>query len=163
MFRVGFGYDAHGFATDRPLIIGGVTIPHDRGLAGHSDADVLTHAIMDALLGAVARGDIGQHFPDHDPAYGGADSLKLLVRVMEWVREDGYRINNIDGALVAQRPKMMPFKEMMRINLSKTMGVSINRINIKATTTEKMGFTGREEGIEAYAIASLIRGPNGLD
>jgi 2-C-methyl-D-erythritol 2,4-cyclodiphosphate synthase len=116
---------------------------------------------MDALLGALARGDIGQHFPDHDPAYEGSDSLGLLAQVIKWMREDGYEINNIDGTIVAEHPKMSPFKEMMRENFSKTMDVPIDRINVKATTTEKMGFTGREEGIEALAVVSLVKGPKG--
>ena len=156
MFRIGFGYDAHRLVEGRPLIIGGVDIPHASGLEGHSDADVLAHAVIDAILGALGMGDIGQHFPDTDPAYKGADSLLMLKTVMEWVRHKGFRLNNVDATVVAENPKLSPHVSAMQHRLADVLEASINQINIKATTTEGMGFTGRQEGIEAFAVVSLV-------
>lgn len=156
MFRIGFGYDAHSLVKGRPLIIGGVDIPHASGLEGHSDADVLAHAVIDAILGALGMGDIGQHFPDTDPAYKGADSLLMLKTVMEWVRHKGFRLNNVDATVVAENPKLSPHVSAMQHRLADVLEASINQINIKATTTEGMGFTGRQEGIEAFAVVSLV-------
>jgi 2-C-methyl-D-erythritol 2,4-cyclodiphosphate synthase len=155
--RVGIGYDVHRFVEGRPLILGGVNIPWDRGLLGHSDADVLIHAIMDALLGAAALGDIGKHFPDSDEAYRGISSLLLLKRVSGLLQEKGYAIVNIDAVIIAQKPKMLPHIPMMTENIASVLSVEQGCINIKATTTEKLGFTGREEGIAAQA-AALIEG-----
>ena len=154
--RVGMGYDVHRLVPERDLIIGGVKIPYEKGLLGHSDADVLLHAIMDALLGAAALGDIGKHFPDNDPAYKGADSLMLLGRVGEILSEEGYVIENIDSTIIAQKPKMAPHIEQMRRNIADTLGLDISRVNVKATTEEGLGFTGTGEGISAQAVA-LIR------
>ena len=156
MFHVGFGYDVHRLVEGRPLILGGVKIPHHLGLSGHSDADVLIHAIMDAILGALAKGDIGQHFPDSEPAYKDMDSMILLERVMKWVHSDGYRMNQLDTTIVAEKPKLAPFVETMKQRLSQTLAIQMDQINIKATTTEGMGFCGRQEGIAAYAIVSLV-------
>ena len=156
-FRVGFGYDAHRLVEKRDLILGGVKIPHERGLLGHSDADVLTHALIDAILGALSRGDIGQHFPDTDPKYKGANSLRLLEKTMEWVKREGFRINNVDSTIVAERPKLAPYLPGMRENLSRSMGIPVDQVNIKATTTERMGFCGREEGIVSFAVVSMTR------
>ena len=156
MFRVGFGYDAHRLVEGRPLILGGVQIPHPLGLSGHSDADVLIHAIIDAILGALTKGDIGQHFPDTEPAYKDMDSMIMLERVMKWVHSDGYRINQLDTTIVAEKPRLAPFVETMKHGLSKTLAIQMDRVNIKATTTEGMGFCGRQEGIAAYAIVSLV-------
>ena len=156
--RVGHGYDAHRLVADRPLILGGVTIPHALGLLGHSDADVLTHALCDAILGAVAAGDIGRHFPDTDPQYKGADSLKLLARVMEIAAEKGYRLGNADITVIAQKPKLAPHFPAMRGKLAAVCGVSETAINLKGTTTERMGFAGREEGIAAHAVVMMVRG-----
>ena len=156
VFRVGFGYDVHSLVEGRSLILGGVKIPHYLGLAGHSDADVLIHAMIDAILGALAKGDIGQHFPDSDPAYKDMDSTVMLEKVMTWVHEDGYRINQLDTTIVAEKPKLAPFVETMKQRLSDTLGIQMNQINIKATTTEGMGFCGRQDGIAAYAIVSLV-------
>lgn len=156
MFRIGFGYDVHRLVEGRPLIIGGCRIPHHPfGLLGHSDADVLTHAVMDAILGALAMGDIGRHFPDNDPAYRGADSLELLKKVMEWTKEKGFILNNLDTTIVAQEPKLSPHIPDMKQKLSEILGLSVDRLNIKATTCEGLGFTGRKEGIAAYAVVSL--------
>jgi 2-C-methyl-D-erythritol 2,4-cyclodiphosphate synthase len=155
MFRIGFGYDVHRLVEGRSLIIGGSKIPHHLGLLGHSDADVLTHAIMDAILGALGRGDIGQHFPDTDPAYQNMDSLLMLRQVMAWVRQERFKINNVDTTVVAERPRLAPHLSAMRERLADTLEVRIDQINIKATTSEGMGFCGREEGIAAYAIVSL--------
>lgn len=157
MFRIGFGYDVHRLVEGRPLIIGGVTIPWKHGLLGHSDADVLVHAVMDSILGALGRGDIGKHFPDNDPAIKDRDSLLMLRRVMSMARQDLYSVNNIDITLVAQQPKLAPFIGEMEKNLSEILDTDIDRVNVKATTTEGMGFAGREEGVEAYAVVSLIR------
>ena len=156
MFRIGFGYDAHSLVKGRPLIIGGVDIPHGSGLEGHSDADVLAHAVIDAILGALGMGDIGQHFPDTDPAYKGADSLLMLKTVMEWVEHKRFRLNNVDVTVVAENPKLSPHVSAMQHRLADVLEASINQINIKATTTEGMGFTGRQEGIEAFAVVSLV-------
>lgn len=154
--RVGHGFDVHAFATDRKLIIGGVDIPHERGLAGHSDADVLLHAICDALLGAAGLGDIGRHFPDSDARYKGIDSRLLLRHVIGLLTEQGWRVGNLDATIIAQRPRMAPHIPLMRANLAEDLGVAIERVNVKATTTERLGFTGREEGIAAEAVC-LIR------
>ena len=154
--RVGMGYDVHRLVPERDLIIGGVKIPYEKGLLGHSDADVLLHAIMDSLLGAAALGDIGKHFPDNDPAYKGADSLILLGRVGEILSEEGYVIENIDSTIIAQKPKMAPHIEQMRRNIADTLGLDISRVNVKATTEEGLGFTGTGEGISAQAVALIM-------
>lgn len=154
--RVGMGYDVHRLVPERDLIIGGVKIPYEKGLLGHSDADVLLHAIMDALLGAAALGDIGKHFPDNDPAYKGADSLMLLGRVGEILSGEGYVIENIDSTIIAQKPKMAPHIEQMRKNIADTLGLDISRVNVKATTEEGLGFTGTGEGISAQAVALIM-------
>lgn len=154
--RVGMGYDVHRLVPDRDLIIGGVKIPYEKGLLGHSDADVLLHAIMDALLGAAALGDIGKHFPDNDPEYEGADSLVLLKRVGELLSEEGYVIENIDSTIIAQKPKMAPHIEQMRKNIADTLGLDITRVNVKATTEEGLGFTGTGEGISSQAVALIM-------
>lgn len=155
--RIGIGYDVHKLVEGRPLIIGGVEIEHEKGLLGHSDADVLTHAIMDALLGACALGDIGKHFPDTDPKYKGADSLFLLSQVVRIIGERGYRVNNIDSIIIAQKPKMAPHIETMRKNLARVTGIDRDDISIKATTTEKLGFEGRLEGISSQAACTLLK------
>ncbi len=155
MFRIGFGYDVHRLAENRPLVLGGCRIAHPFGLLGHSDADVLTHAIMDAILGALAMGDIGRHFPDTDPAYRDADSLELLKEVMAWTKGRDFHINNLDTTLVAQAPKLAPHIPQIKQNLSKILDIPTDRLNIKATTCEGLGFTGRKEGIAAYAVVSL--------
>ena len=154
--RVGMGYDVHRLVPDRDLIIGGVKIPYEKGLLGHSDADVLLHAIMDALLGAAALGDIGKHFPDNAPEYEGADSLVLLKRVGELLSEEGYVIENIDSTIIAQKPKMAPHIEQMRKNIADTLGLDITRVNVKATTEEGLGFTGTGEGISSQAVALIM-------
>lgn len=153
--RIGHGYDVHRLVEDRRLVLGGVEVPYERGLLGHSDADVLAHAIMDALLGAAALGDIGQHFPDSDPDYKGADSLKLLDHVIALLEENGWRVGNVDATVIAQRPKLAGFIPQMRTNLACRMRVSEDRVNVKATTEEKLGFTGSGEGIAAHAVALL--------
>ena len=153
--RVGMGYDVHKLVEGRKLIIGGVNIPYEKGLLGHSDADVLTHAIMDALLGAAAMGDIGKHFPDNDERYEGADSIMLLRHVKRMLDEKQYLIANIDATIIAQKPKMAPHIPQMRANMAKAMGINESQLNIKATTEEKLGFTGREEGIASQAICLL--------
>jgi len=157
MFRIGFGYDAHRLVKGRPLILGGVRIPYELGLEGHSDADVLIHSLMDAILGALGKGDIGMHFPDSDPSYKGIDSALLLKKVMELADHDGYAINNADNTIVAQRPKLMPHMQNMKERLSQVLDLPLERINIKATTTEGMGFCGRGEGIAAYSVVSLVK------
>lgn len=156
--RFGIGYDVHRLVEGRALILGGVLIPCEMGLEGHSDADVLIHAIMDALLGAAALGDIGRHFPDTDPRYKGISSVLLLERVKESVSEAGFKINNIDSIIVAQKPKLAPFINEMTSILARALKVPTGQVNIKATTTEGLGFTGTGEGIAAYAIASLEEG-----
>lgn len=153
--RIGSGYDVHRLTEGRKLIIGGVEIPYEKGLLGHSDADVLLHAIMDALLGAAALGDIGLHFPDSDPAYEGADSRALLREVGRLLREKGYRVGNVDATVIAQRPKMRPHIDQMRRNIAEDLGVLPDRINVKATTEEGLGFTGSGEGIAAQAVALI--------
>ncbi len=153
--RVGLGYDVHKLVEGRELILGGVTVPHTLGLLGHSDADVLVHAIMDALLGAATLGDIGKHFPDTDPKYKGADSMKLMEHVRELIEEKGYVIENIDATIIAQRPKLRPYIDRMEENIAKVLRIERDQINVKATTEENLGFTGREEGMAAQAICSL--------
>ena len=153
--RIGTGYDVHKLVENRDLILGGVKIDHELGLLGHSDADVLLHAIMDAMLGAAALGDIGQHFPDTDEAYKGISSLKLLHRVEELVRKQGYVVGNSDATVIAQRPKIGPHIEQMRKNIAKTLQIAVDQVNVKATTEERLGFTGREEGISAQAVCLL--------
>jgi 2-C-methyl-D-erythritol 2,4-cyclodiphosphate synthase len=154
--RIGQGYDVHRLAPERKLILGGVEIPFELGLLGHSDADVLTHAVMDSLLGAAGLGDIGQHFPDSDPTYAGADSLRLLGAVMERLTAAGWQVGNVDATLIAQRPKLAGFLPQMRQNLALVMGVPSDRVNVKATTEEGLGFTGSGQGIAAQAVALLI-------
>lgn len=153
--RVGTGYDVHRLAEGRALILGGVEIPHVMGLEAHSDGDVLLHAIMDALLGAAALGDIGKHFPDTEEAYRGISSLKLLAHVGSLIQQEGYVIENIDATIIAQKPKLRPFIEQMEHNAAQVLGISEKQINIKATTEERLGFTGRQEGIAAQAVCSL--------
>lgn len=153
--RVGMGYDVHKLVEGRDLILGGVKIEHSLGLLGHSDADVLVHAIMDALLGAAALGDIGKHFPDTDEQYKGADSMKLLAHVAELIEQEGYVIENIDATIIAQKPKLRPYIEQMEKNIARVLHIQKNQINVKATTEERLGFTGREEGMAAQAICSL--------
>ena len=155
-FRIGHGYDVHRLVEGRALILGGVRIDYEKGLLGHSDADVLTHAIMDALLGAAALRDIGYHFPDTDAAYAGADSLKLAEHVAALLRQHGYAIGNIDATLIAQRPKIAPHIEQMRKNLSDALGIAMDQINVKATTEEHLGFTGEGLGMAAHAIALIV-------
>lgn len=154
--KIGLGYDVHRLVPDRALILGGVNIPHNLGLLGHSDADVLIHAIMDAILGALSMGDIGKHFPDTDDRYKGISSVKLLAHVYELMTESGYIIGNIDGVIIAQKPKCAPFIPEMCKNIAETLHTDIRNINIKATTEERLGFTGREEGIAAEAVALLF-------
>lgn len=154
--RVGLGYDVHKLVEGRKLIMGGVEIPHEKGLLGHSDADVLLHAIMDSVLGALALGDIGKHFPDTDERFKGADSINLLEHVHTLISEKGYKINNIDSTIIAQRPKMAPHIEQMRVNIAKALNTSIDNINVKATTEEGLGFTGSGEGISSQSICSLV-------
>ncbi|MCH4184661.1 MAG: 2-C-methyl-D-erythritol 2,4-cyclodiphosphate synthase [Eggerthellaceae bacterium] len=156
-FRIGLGTDVHKLIEGRPLILGGVTIPHDRGLLGHSDADVLAHAISDALLGAARLGDIGKLFPDTDPAYEGADSMVLLARVAHAVRDEGFEIYDVDSVISAQAPHLSPYRDQMRDHLAQAMGIPRSSIGVKATTTERLGFEGREEGISAQAVALLCR------
>ena len=151
MIRTGIGFDVHQLQEGLPLWLGGVQVPHSKGLVGHSDADVLIHAICDALLGAAALGDIGKHFPDTDPAYKGIDSKILLSNVCQLIRSHGYRINNVDSILCAQKPKISPYIATMRSTLADCMGIDIDCVSVKATTTEHLGFEGREEGISAYA------------
>ena len=155
VFRIGHGYDVHRLVSDRRLILGGVDIPHETGLLGHSDADVLTHAVMDALLGALALGDIGKLFPDTDPAYAGADSLKLAREVAGVVDRHGYEIANVDATVLAQAPKLAPHILQMREKLASALGTSVDRISVKATTEEKLGFTGEKLGIAAHAVCLL--------
>ncbi len=153
--RIGHGYDVHKLVEDRKLILGGIEIPYEKGLLGHSDADVLTHALMDALLGAAALGDIGKLFPDNDPAYSGADSIELLKKVYAVVRENGYELCNADCTVIAQRPKLSPYISQMRERIADAMGVSLGDISVKATTEEKMGFTGEGRGIAAHAVVLI--------
>ncbi len=153
--RIGIGYDVHRLVADRPLILGGVKIPHTLGLLGHSDADVLCHALMDALLGAAALPDIGRLFPDNDPKYAGADSLQLLRQVADMLHREGWQVGNVDAVIMAERPKLAPHIEQMRENIAGVLGLEIGAVGLKATTTEKLGFVGREEGIAAQAVVLL--------
>lgn len=155
--RVGHGYDVHRLVEGRALILGGVTVPFDRGLLGHSDADVLTHAVMDALLGAAALGDIGKLFPDSDAAYAGADSIALLERVTALLREHGWQVGNVDATVVAQAPKLAPYIPEMRRRLAGAMGLDVDCVSVKATTEERLGFTGSGEGMAAHAVALIER------
>ena len=156
MYRIGQGFDVHKFADDRPLIIGGIHIPYTKGLAGHSDADVLLHTIADACLGAIGEGDIGKHFPDNDPAYKDADSAKLLVDVWKIVKDKGFTLVNVDCTIIAEKPKMAPYIEQMKERIAQLLSSTPDRVNVKATTTEKLGFTGRGEGI-ASQVAILLK------
>lgn len=153
--RIGLGYDVHAFGEERRLVLGGVTIPFERGLVGHSDADVLTHALMDAIVGALREGDIGRLFPDTDPAYAGADSIELLRRVGALTREKGYRLVDADCVLVLEMPKIAPHRDQMRANLAAALGAPVESVGVKATTTEKLGFEGRGEGVSAMAVVLL--------
>ena len=155
MFRTGIGFDAHALVEGLPLVIGGVNIPHSKGLLGHSDADVLVHAVMDAILGALALGDIGEHFPNTEDEFEGADSLELLSRVKKMIEEKGYCCENLDSIIIAEKPKLKSYLGEMRENLASVLKINIDQLSIKATTTEHMGFTGREEGIAAQAIVLL--------
>lgn len=155
MMRIGHGYDVHRLVPDRKLILGGVEIPHETGLLGHSDADVLVHAVMDALLGAAAMGDIGKLFPDNDPAYKGADSMRLAEEVVAKITEAGWRVGNVDVTVIAQAPKLAPHIAQMRTNLAAVLQVDLSQVNIKATTEEKLGFTGEKLGIAAHAVCLL--------
>jgi 2-C-methyl-D-erythritol 2,4-cyclodiphosphate synthase len=156
LFRIGFGYDAHRLVEGRPFILGGVEIPYRVGLEGHSDADVLTHAVIDAVIGALGMGDIGQHFPDTDPAYKDASSISMLRKVMIWVKRDNLRLNNLDATIIAEAPKLVSYLPSMRKGMAEAFEVAENQVNIKATTTEGLGFCGRGEGIEAYAVVCLV-------
>ena len=153
--RIGFGYDVHQFASGRKLILGGVEIPYEKGLLGHSDADVLLHAIMDSMLGALALGDIGKHFPDSDDKYKGISSIKLLQHVFELINDKGFKIGNIDSIVVCEKPKMLPYIEKIRKNIAMVLSTDVENISVKATTEEKMGYTGRMEGIKAYSVCLL--------
>ncbi len=155
--RIGSGYDVHAFVEGRPLVLGGVEIPFDRGLAGHSDADVLTHALMDALLSAMRLGDIGQHFPDTDQAFAGADSIGLLERVGRLMADEGWRLVDADTVLVLERPRIAPYRGRMRERMAGALGVPVDRMGVKATTTEGLGLTGREEGVAAHAVVLIER------
>ena len=157
MTRFGIGYDVHRLVEGRKLILGGVEVPYEKGLLGHSDADVLLHAISDALLGAAALGDIGKHFPDTDERFRGADSGKLLAEAARLVRAEGYTIGNVDASIVAQAPKLQPYIQEMRENIARMIEISVGDINVKATTEERLGFTGRGEGMSAYAVAGIER------
>ena len=159
--RIGMGYDVHKLTEGRKLIMGGVEIPYEKGLLGHSDADVLVHAVMDALLGAAALGDIGKHFPDTDPQYEGISSIRLLEHVGKLLEESGYIIENIDATIIAQRPKMRPYIDQMRENMAKALGIEPDQVNVKATTEEGLGFTGNKEGISSQAVC-LLNTPYGL-
>lgn len=155
--RIGQGFDVHAFAEGRPLILGGIEIPHERGLLGHSDADVLLHTIADAALGAIAAGDIGKHFPDTDPEFKDADSKVLLQHVWQLVKAEGYVLGNVDATVMAERPKLRPYIDEMRAVIAELLEADISQVNVKATTTEKLGFTGREEGIASQAVILLNR------
>ena len=154
-FRIGHGYDVHKLVKERALVLGGVEIEHELGLLGHSDADVLVHAVMDALIGAMGLGDIGKHFPDTDEKYRGISSISLLSNVYGMMQDNGYSVVNVDATVIAQKPKLLPYIEKMRSNIAFVLHVSIDAINIKATTEERLGFTGREEGISAHAVALI--------
>ncbi len=155
--RIGHGYDVHRLTRDRPLILGGVEIPYEYGLLGHSDADVLLHAVMDAILGAMAEGDIGRHFPDRDPRYSGISSMKLAAVVAALMKEHGYRLGNLDATLIAQRPRIAPYIEEMCHNIATVLGAPVSVVNVKATTEEGLGFTGNGEGMAAHAVCILLR------
>ncbi len=157
MLRIGIGYDVHAFAEGRDFVLGGVRIEHPRGLLGHSDADVLVHAVADAVLGGLRAGDIGKLFPDTDPAYSGADSLGLLSRVGELAQESGWRVVDVDSVVICEQPKLAPYRELMRENIARALGIPAESVGVKATTTERLGFEGREEGIGAQAVALLER------
>ncbi|MGE6379704.1 2-C-methyl-D-erythritol 2,4-cyclodiphosphate synthase [Peribacillus muralis] len=157
MFRIGQGYDVHQLVEGRPLIIGGITIPYEKGLLGHSDADVLLHTVADACLGAIGAGDIGKHFPDTDPEFKDADSAKLLRHIWAIVKKEGYSLGNADCTIIAQSPKMAPHIEDIRVRIADLLDTTVDRINVKATTTEKLGFTGRSEGIAAQAVVLLVK------
>lgn len=159
--RIGHGYDVHKLTEDRKLILGGMDVPYEKGLLGHSDADVLIHAVMDALLGACAMGDIGRLFPDSDPAYAGADSMKLLETVVTRLEENGFRVGNVDVTVIAQAPKLAPFIPQMKENLARGLHIASGRVNVKATTEERLGFTGRGEGIAAHAVALVLEEEGG--
>ena len=154
--RIGHGYDVHRLTPGRRLILGGVDIPYEKGLLGHSDADVLVHAVMDALLGAAALGDIGKHFPDSDPKYKGADSLMLMREVRRILSENGFEVGNVDATIIAQAPKMSPHIDTMRRNIADALGLDVSQVSVKATTEERLGFTGRGEGISAQAVALIL-------
>ncbi|WP_066159676.1 2-C-methyl-D-erythritol 2,4-cyclodiphosphate synthase [Halalkalibacter krulwichiae] len=156
MMRIGQGFDVHQLVEGRPLILGGITIPYEKGLLGHSDADVLLHTITDAALGAIGEGDIGKHFPDTDPEFKDADSAKLLTHVWELVKEKGFKLGNIDCTIIAQQPKMAPHIETIRTRIAELLEADISQVNVKATTTEKLGFTGRGEGIASQAVILLV-------
>lgn len=156
-FRIGCGYDVHKLGEERKLILCGVEVPYEKGLLGHSDADVALHALMDALLGAAAMGDIGKHFPDTDERFKGADSMQLTLHVKKLLQEEGWQVNNVDVTIIAQRPKLAGYIAKMRANVAKVLDVAESAVNIKATTTEKLGFTGRGEGIAAEAVASIVK------
>ena len=158
MLRIGHGYDVHKLVEGRKLVLCGVHVPHELGLLGHSDADVATHAVADAILGATRLGDLGKLFPDTDPAYEGADSLRLLAEVMRLARERGYELLDCDCTIAAQAPKLAPYREEMRANLARALGTDVASVGVKATTTERLGFVGREEGMEAWAVALLDGG-----
>ena len=157
MFRIGFGYDAHRLVEGRALILGGMSIPFAKGLLGHSDADVLTHAVVDAILGALAMGDIGRHFPDTDPSFKDMQSLRMLEQVLGWVHEAGYQVNNVDSTIVAQNPKLAPHIADIQTRLAEILRVPVDHVSVKAKTSEGMGFCGREEGMEAFAVVSLVK------
>ena len=163
MMRIGQGYDVHQLAEGRPFMLGGIEIPHDRGLLGHSDADVLLHTITDAALGAIGGGDIGKHFPDTDPEFKDADSRKLLTHIWQYVKEQGYELGNVDCTVIAQKPKLAPYIEQMRESIATLLEADISQVNVKATTSEHLGFTGREEGIAALAVILLVERPLSLD
>ena len=156
-FRIGCGYDVHKLVEDRKLILCGVEVPYEKGLLGHSDADVALHALMDALLGAAAMGDIGKHFPDTDERFKGTDSMQLTLHVKKLLQEEGWQVNNVDVTIIAQRPKLVGYIAAMRTNVAKVLDVAESAVNVKATTTEKLGFTGRGEGIAAEAVASIVK------
>jgi 2-C-methyl-D-erythritol 2,4-cyclodiphosphate synthase len=157
LFRIGFGYDAHRLVEGRALILGGMSIPFAKGLLGHSDADVLTHAVVDAILGALAMGDIGRHFPDTDPNFKDMQSLRMLEQVLGWVHEAGYQVNNVDSTIVAQKPKLAPHIADIQARLAEILRVPLHQVSVKAKTSEGMGFCGREEGMEAFAVVSLVK------
>jgi 2-C-methyl-D-erythritol 2,4-cyclodiphosphate synthase len=154
-YRAGFGYDAHRLVEGRPLILGGVQVPFDKGLEGHSDADVLLHALIDAILGAAGMGDIGAHFPSSDPALKGISSLDMLARVMDKVRSAGWRVENVDGTIVAQQPRLSPYTPLMKAVIAESLGIDESQVNIKSKTTDGLGFTGKGEGMEAYCAVAI--------